>query len=241
MRENQNILVFSIALNGYQLLYRKFLDSHKNYAARHGYHYQAITRPYFTSMGVECCWLKLTLMQHALCQGYQAVMFIDADAFVHERAPNLENMLSNNAHIFMAKGYTDRFNSGVMVVKRGKCAEKWISDILADKNKPIEPHDSVGWGENGHIIKHAHNKSFIMEIDKRWNNTDQPAMDDYITHCNYGPLRRGFIINSVHKLLSRLTGLLAVINAWNTREHQAINRLSALTNRAISHSIKFKV
>jgi len=39
-------LVLSIALNGYQWMYRNELASHYQYAQRHGYEHQAVTRPY---------------------------------------------------------------------------------------------------------------------------------------------------------------------------------------------------
>ena len=67
------MLVFSIVLNGYQWLYKDCIHSHKRYAELHGYTYQAVTRPYATSIDVECCWLKLTLMIEALENGYYSV------------------------------------------------------------------------------------------------------------------------------------------------------------------------
>ncbi|MFQ3288857.1 MAG: hypothetical protein ACI93V_001077, partial [Alteromonadaceae bacterium] len=67
-------LIFSIALNGYQLLYRHCINSHRAYAKKYGYEYLVISRPYFTALGVECCWLKLTLMLEALKAGSDTVL-----------------------------------------------------------------------------------------------------------------------------------------------------------------------
>lgn len=240
MQKNHGVLVFSIALNGYQWLYRDFLTSHQQFASRHGYDYQAVTRPYFTVLGVECCWLKLTLIQQALRNGYRAVMFIDADAYVHSRAPNLESMLNCNASVFMAKGYTGRYNSGVLVVKNNLDARNWINTILRHRHTPVCPNDSVGWGENGHVIKFSRHAEFVLEIDKKWNNTDQPAMEDYITHCNFGPLRQSFLINLIHKGLSRVTRVLSKMSASLRDQSDRMHDLSSLTHNVVTKCTKFR-
>ena len=46
-----------------------------------------------TTIGVECCWLKLTLMIEALDNGYDAVLFVDADAYIQPQAPRANQCL----------------------------------------------------------------------------------------------------------------------------------------------------
>lgn len=194
-------LIFSIALNGYQWMYKKELESHKHYANKYDYDYQAVTRPYFSSLGVECCWLKLTLMRTALAAGYQRVMFIDADAKVTRNCPAIETLFIDNKHIYMAKGYSNRFNSGVLIVRNNKQVIDWLTRVIDSRMLSVANKNSVGWGENGHIIELSQNCPFIQEIDQRWNNTYDHNMTDFIHHKNCGPLRTGFIENFIHRLI----------------------------------------
>lgn len=198
---NKSTLVFSIALNGYQWLYSNELRSHKSYADEHNYDYQAVTRPYFSLLGVECCWLKLTLMRQALLSGYQQVMFIDADAMVNDNCPALETLYSPNQHIYMAKGYSNRFNSGVLIVRNHPAAIDWLTRVIDSSMLSIKDEHSVGWGENGHIIEMSQYCPFICEINQKWNNTYDTHMTDYIHHKNCGPLRTRWVDNFIHKVI----------------------------------------
>lgn len=207
-------LIFSIALNGYQWIYNKELNSHKRYADKFDYDYQAVTRPYFSSLGVECCWLKLTLMRTALLSGYQRVMFIDADAMVKDECPGVETLFIPNKYIYMAKGHSDRFNSGVLIARQNKQVIAWLTHVIDSRMLNVENKNSVGWGENGHIIESSQNCSFICEIDQKWNNTYDLNMQDFIHHKNCGPLRQGFLSNFIHKVIFCLSyRILLSINA----------------------------
>jgi hypothetical protein len=230
-------LVFSIALNGYQWLYRNELSSHKRYANKHNYDYQAVTRPYFSLLGVECCWLKLTLMRTALLAGYQEVIFIDADAMVKERCPALKTLYNVNQYIYMAKGYSGRFNSGVLIVRNHECVIDWLTRIIDNRMLGIADKNSVGWGENGHIIELSHNCPFICEIDQKWNNTHDSHMTDYIHHKNCGPLRTHCVNNFIHKIIFCLSRrVLTSTNVFHlsAQLNHSDNKLEYETNRVVS-------
>ena len=70
-----SFLIFSIALNGYQWLYRKNLANHAAYAKSIGANYLKVTRPLISRLGVECCWLKLCLLKEALLQDMKPCYF----------------------------------------------------------------------------------------------------------------------------------------------------------------------
>ncbi len=194
-------LIFSIALNGYQWLYSKQLKSHFRYAKKYGYAHQTVTRPYFSSLGVECCWLKLTLMRSALLAGYSNVVFLDADAMVQENCPPITSLFVANKYLYMAKGYSNRFNSGVLIARNNKQVISWLKQVINSRTIQVPTDDSVGWGENGHIIQHSHNCPFIKEIAQKWNNTHDENLDDFIRHQNSGPLRAGLVTNFIHKVI----------------------------------------
>lgn len=230
-------LLFSIALNGYQWIYNKELNSHKRYANKYNYDYQAVTRPHFSSMGVECCWLKLTLMRTALLAGYQRVMFIDADAMVKQNCPRVETLFINNKYIYMAKGYSKRFNSGVLIVRKNKQVIDWLTRVIDSRMLNITNKNSVGWGENGHIIELSQNCPFICEIDQKWNNTYNRNMTDFIHHKNSGPLRSSLINNFIHRIIFCLSHrILASTRALNllTQHRTSDDELDNETNRIIA-------
>jgi len=216
---NKETLVFSIALNGYQWRYHSYLKSHLAFANKFGYHYQAVTKPFLSQLGIECCWLKLTLMHTALLAGYKYVIFLDADAFVQEGCPAVSTIAEEGKYLYMAKGYSKRFNSGVMIVKNNPRIREWLSNIISNRTAVIEPKNDVGWGENSHIIQYSHGCKFIKELPTHWNNTFDTNLNDFIRHQNFGPLRTGAFDNSLHKIMfaiaNRTMRLHRLIRSFN--------------------------
>jgi hypothetical protein len=207
-------LILSIALNGYQWLYRNCIESQRAYAQQNGYQYLVITRPCFTSLGVECCWLKLTLLAEALKSGYDTVLFVDADAFVNRTAHNLESLLRPDKYLYLAKSYSGRFNSGVILLSNHSKIRQWLEDVISTRHLSVLPKHDVGWGENGHIIQHTENCEFVSTLDRRWNNTYDTHLNDYIRHFSFGPLRQESYLNLCHKLLARITRILSKTQAY---------------------------
>jgi len=230
-------LILSIALNGYQWMYQKELKSHQQYAERFGYTYQAVTRPYVSVLGVECCWLKLTLIRKALLSGYDTVLFLDADTMVNTNCPALDKVLCKDKYIYMAKGYSARFNSGVLIAKNNKQTISWLTKVINAQFDKVQNENDVGWGENGHVIELSKNVDFVQELDQKWNNTFDYHLKDYIRHRNCGPMRTGYLNNFFHKVVFFLSArILAFVNS-NPRpsdKKTVETALSCETNKIIS-------
>ena len=202
-------LVFTVAMNGYQWLYRDFIKSHKQYATRHGYRHLKVSFPAYTLMGVECCWLKLSIIVEALQAGYQDVLFVDADAQISALAPPIQNVSQHGKYLYMAKGYSGHFNSGVIYAISNQGVISWLRHIIERRNQEKIEGDIVGWGENGHVIHHARHCDFIGTLPLEWNNTQCPNTPDYIRHYNHGPLRVNLRLRLIHKLLGKMSRLIA--------------------------------
>ncbi|QIZ76354.1 hypothetical protein [Ferrimonas lipolytica] len=201
---SNNVLVFSIAVNGYQQLYRRNLASHQQYADGHGYHYQCVQQPRLSHLGKEAVWLKVALMIKALQRGYRWVMYVDADAYIGADTPDLCQLQRPDKYLYVAKGFSGRLNSGVLIVNNSRCVIDYFQQALRHAHMPLPPADDVGWGENGHLIYFAHQQPFVCFIDKRWNNNTSADLDDYIRHYSRGPLYHLHRANLTDRLRFRL-------------------------------------
>jgi hypothetical protein len=239
---SSNVLVFSVALNGYQWLYKRCIASHKRYANKHGYEYQVVSRPYATTIGVECCWLKLTLMLQALENGYDTVLFVDADAYIQTHAPKLEGVFLPNKYLYLAKSYSGRYNSGVILIKNNPDVCLLLSKIIAARYQAISPENDVGWGENGHIIEFTQRCDLVSTLNRSWNNTYDPELNDYVRHFSFGPLRTNLWLNLSHKLLARSTRLITKIIGWlsvKTNIDEGHDELTNLTRSVLKRYGRF--
>lgn len=199
----KRFLIMTLAMNGYQLAYKSFIKTHIAYAKRIGATHVEVSRPWVSSLGVECCWLKLHLLQKALKAGYDDVLILDADTWVNQQAPDIRINKQPGKYIYMAKGYSNRFNSGVLWVQNQTSSLEFISTVINNRLNTIPSEDDVGWGENGHIIHHARQTDIIAELDTCWNNTYDTDLADYIRHYNHGPFRSHWYKRLLHKLLAR--------------------------------------
>ncbi|ESP95564.1 MULTISPECIES: putative nucleotide-diphospho-sugar transferase [Pseudoalteromonas] len=237
MIQNKNeTLVFSVALNGYQWRYSHCIKSQKQYAKKMGYDYVVITRPLFTSLGVECCWLKLLLLKAALQAGYKNVLFVDADAFIQDICPQIDSLFVADKFIYMAHGFSGEINSGVMLVRNTSAAIEWFEQVLGAIETPVAESKGIGWGENGHVAHFAKSSSGFQLICDKWNNTHSKDMNDYIRHFNYGPLKNSFFDKMVHKVIFKVSKLLLKCDLNDTQQQgkklTVVNRkLPELFNR----------
>jgi hypothetical protein len=220
-------LILSIALNGYQWMYQRELKSHRRYAQKYGYVHQAVTRPFVSALGVECCWLKLTLMRAALLSGYENVLFLDADTMVSQNCPELTDVFQSDKYIYMAKGYSNRFNSGVLLARNNIKTIQWLTQIIDARFNKVQSENDVGWGENGHVIELSKGVPFIVELEQKWNNTFDYQLTDYIRHRNCGPMRTGFLNNFFHKVVFSLSARLLAFG----------NRSKDISSRKLSNDV----
>lgn len=227
-------LILSIALNGYQWMYREELNSHKRYAQKNGYVHQAITRPFVSRLGVECCWLKLTIMRTALMSGYDRVLFLDADAMVKDNCLALSQVIIKNKYVYMAKGYSGRFNSGVILAVNHKETISWLNRVIESRDSRVKASNDVGWGENGHVIEQSEGIPFIQELAEKWNNTSNYDLEDYIQHSNCGPMRTSAVNNLFHKIVFYLSAKYLTYISKNRDQEEHKSLLMQETNKILS-------
>lgn len=227
-------LVFTVAINGYQWLYRDNLNTQKAYADKCGYDYLAVTQPTTSALGMECAWLKLALILSAFTRGYDSVLYVDADAKIADKTPDLGILLEPEKFLYMAKGYSGRVNSGVIFTLKNQDVINCFSKMIENCELPVPPEDDVGWGENGHVIHYTKNQAFLKIIDSHWNNNHQLDMDDFIRHFSCGPLRGHFKSALIDRIKFSLLKWACKPLQFYTKRNQCLNIMLKQLSRRVT-------
>lgn len=185
-------LVFSIAFNGYDEIWRDCIVSQGEYCKRMGYTYHVVGAGVETPLNMESAWLKVPLIMAAMDSGHEWVAFLDSDVEATERAPRVEVVHSQGKDVYLADGFSSRPNSGVILARSTETSRRFFQDVLEAAGKPLRPEHVVGWGENGEIISVSSTYSGYQKIDRRWNNNSSASLDDFMRHYSAGPLRKQY-------------------------------------------------
>lgn len=198
-------LVISMGFNGYQWMWRRVIESHKAYCDKYGYDYLFVEKPSFTTLTMECAWLKIPLILSALSSGREWAFFIDSDAVIAGDCPPIESLGEPGKSLFMVNGYSGRLNSGVIVARNEPEVRELLSKILESALMPLPPEDDIGWGENGHVLHYAKKFPGLKVLGTEWNNNQDPNLKDYVRHYSAGPMRHIYKFTWLERLMERLT------------------------------------
>jgi hypothetical protein len=228
-------LIFTVAQNGYGVGYAKCLASHARYAQRLGATYVAVTRPYRVAEPALCAWLKISLLLQALRAGHDWVAFVDADCMIRECAPDFRIACTSSRSVYMAKGRSDRINSGVIFARGDAKAVLFFQQVMQSltANIPAEARLNLKY-ENGNVIYCASLGPFVEVIPHVWNNTFEPTLDDHFRHFT-GPMRDEYRRSWPAKLAFRIARSLAArpTSQPEARDAQFVARLEAITRRCM--------
>lgn len=239
----KDTLVLCLALNGYFWRYRSNIQTHKAYSEKHGYNYILINQPQICLLGIESVWLKITILREAFKTEYKYILFLDSDTKIQIGAPDITQLIEKNFFLYVAKGYSDRINSGVMLYKNCMAARKFVNTLIENIHTPIPEQDAVGWGENGHIIHFAKNNSGVRVISQKWNNNEKKDLKDYVRHYSAGPLRQEYSSTKVEYLmfmlyqafLSLCKYALHIENFLFAKRLSFIEKLEAFTQKIVAN------
>ncbi len=184
--------VLSLAAGGYDRAFRRNIDSHRAYAAKHGYDYHCLVADHDPALAREVAWLKVPLLLGALAGGYEGVLFLDTDARFTEDCPPFDAaVLGGEGDVFLANGHSGRINSGVIILRNTPSAAALLRRILASVGEALPASASVGWGENGYFIQYAPSHPGFRLLPEAWNNTTAIDRPTHIHHFT-GPLRDAY-------------------------------------------------
>ena len=172
-------VVLTIATADYARTWRFCIDAQVNYCRRNAYEHRVIDP---TGSPLHPKWAKLEHAASLLRRG-RDVLLIDADAEITATCPPFtDTLVSHPARdIFCVKGISGRPNSGVMLLRSGATALRFLEDCLVHRQDAVPPEDFVTTeGENGHIIwmlKRQPYADALAELPLAWNCSD-PAQAD---------------------------------------------------------------
>lgn len=182
--------LLTVLTPSYEQVYVRELASQRDYAARHGYrrHVDRLLK----EDAAQAKWRKVEALLEMLDR-HEVVLLLDADCIVGEDAPDICQELRPGKSVYMARGHSGRYNSGVILAKGDEDSRRFFRAVLASKDARPRLENFVSEeGENGHVIEAASNPLLaerVHELSYRWNNNRYIDRSDYIRHFSGGPMK----------------------------------------------------
>jgi hypothetical protein len=193
--KEKKLLVFTIALNGYEKTFKSCIDSQRVYCEKNNYKYIVVDHSPRDMEAIESAWIKIPLILTALKAGYEWVAFIDSDCEIRENTPPFDVYLSNedpNKSLFISIGKSGRLNSGVMIIRTSHDSISFFDKVYNYIDEKVPETDRTAF-ENGHIIYFGKDNNDIALLDhKEWNNNSTLDDSSYIQHYSSGALRNHY-------------------------------------------------
>jgi hypothetical protein len=163
------------------------------YGARHGYevievrHRLDATRP--------ASWDKIVLLRE-LVRRFDLVLWVDADALLLDRAPDIEPELAPHRFLHMVEHRVDGArvpNAGVIAMRGGRLSARFLDRVWAQRR-----YVNDKWWENAAILHLLGYRDFdglrpvvpspwrlgFAPLAPAWNSVPaDPAPEPYVVHC----------------------------------------------------------
>jgi hypothetical protein len=218
-----NVLVFSIALNGFEIPFSRCIASQRAYCDKYGYRYVLVRDAPRKLFPTEAAWIKIPLMKAALDGPYEWVVFLDADIEVRPHTPCIVDTLSREPgkSLFFVHGHSGRVNSGVLIARKHPTSKAFFDEVLTHADVKLPEEDRAPY-ENGHVIHYAKSNPSVHLLDHYlWNNNSILDQRAYLQHYSSGPLRRAYLgASSPSPLKSFVTPLVKL----SSRTHRSAMR-----------------
>ena len=190
--------IASLGIGSHERLLRIAARSFRPYAERHGYDLHLHTQSADQSRSAH--WTKIRILRD-LVERYDTVVWLDSDLVIIDSRKDIADELEPDRFLYLVEhAYNDERvpNTGVMMLRSGKMAERFLDDAWA-----LDKHMGHEWAEQGAIMEllgydlackqpgtettyRAHTKL----ISPRWNSVFfAPARRPRIRHFAAWPAR----------------------------------------------------
>lgn len=187
--------IISVATCGYNYLFSKLIQSQKLYAKKYNYNYFCITSTPWKINPNIAAWLKIALVKKLMENGQEKIFFIDSDCLIRSSAPPIfESYNFDTYPMWIAKGKSARYNSGVFALKSCEKMKKLMSTLIKTSAYKVPKKDEAPY-ENGHIIYHLNKRNDIGILDHiLWNNNSFYNESSFVQHFSGGALRKMYLL-----------------------------------------------
>jgi hypothetical protein len=182
---------FSIATGGYKYLFKPLIRTQRQYAANCGYYYYCLDKVPWAITPSIAAWLKVGLILKFMDLGYDNIFFVDADCSIAKSTPPIFDLVDlQHKPMWIARGKSNRYNSGVIAIANTDTTKDFIKKLLANGHIPVPSEDEAPY-ENGHFIHYLKKNDTVGLLEhEKWNNNSALNPYSYIQHYSGGNLRK---------------------------------------------------
>jgi hypothetical protein len=164
----QQAWIGDFGVGDYLPLLRLTKERNAAYCEQHNFDYIAMegTEGLKYTDVLKGCWTKIELIQRALAQGYQYIVWLDPDALIKDLDTDLrDGCIKGVGACWHRIPQLNHWNTGVLFVQNTPDTVKFIDEWFA--SYPGQPQ----WMEQGEFNRLAMRSKTVQTISDRWNAT----------------------------------------------------------------------
>ena len=206
---------------------------HADYCARHGICYWPVLGDVQRARSPH--WNKIALIKHALAEGFERVVWLDADTLILRHDEDIRTAINDGPPLGLAQhprpdldGNPTHFNSGVIIARNGARAREFFDVVWT--TGPSRKHPWLEQGRVHDILKLF--PDIVQRLDDRWNSTvNVTDVPNPMIKAWHGSGTKA--LSSMYEELKRIGGLEASARAAADQFVHADNTFEQ-TERAIT-------
>lgn len=147
---------------------------HKDYCNRHGYYYRAVIGNPLPDIPPEAGnWARIKLIKDALDEGFDHVIWLDADTLIYDMGTPLADAVQENkiGVCWHRIPQLHHWNIGAMYMDNAPEVREFVKNWLASYPPPND-----GWLEQGVFNRLARGGNTVVTISDKWNATFDVSM-----------------------------------------------------------------
>jgi len=182
-----NNIVMSAGINGFDELYKGDIKSQRMYAGNRGFDYKLHThldrcehKPYPNAQLVKKCGCsKIKRMLEAFDDGYDNVLWFDADTFAMPDARDFTKAVDNDG-IFLIKNIRDNFDGGIIIAHNDDKCRLFLQTIWDNFGNAV-PKEYMRKYECGHLLYYGTGelKDCVNILDNSWMSLSPDIKGDF--------------------------------------------------------------
>jgi predicted O-methyltransferase YrrM len=211
--KNSDIAICSLSAGSiYKTKVKYGIQTRAEYCKKHGYDFREDEDDKIIDTTRPLAWSKINLILRCLEDGYNYVVWIDADTFIMNNTIPIQFFIDNylqNKDILVTKDYIDLINSGVMFIKN----TEWSKTFFTELYNQTDFIHSANWEQDA--IEHMY-KTNILDSAEHIVALDREYQK---------------LFNSYHFMYTSGDFIVHLAGCWKHAEPEANQGLEFMMNR----------